>query len=203
MVAAVRLTPTPRVRVKFPDRGNLVSWRLRVLSPNTQNNKDFSGCPTSASEQVECLLDEKFRNGLVLGSSYQSVDVPPAGMTLDKRHTTFMDGAVLEYDRALHVRGPIAQDGGLFKYDAAAHAFTCTLPSGASFPLVTTLNGVTFSIDAAGNENIKPTAGDINIKTSAFETSINAFFALFNNHVHSGVESGDSDTANPTTQVPS
>jgi phage baseplate assembly protein gpV len=145
-------------------------------------------------------MDERFRNGLILGASYSSVDQPPPGMTLDKRHTTFKDGAVVEYDRALHVFKHIAQDGGLFKYDAAAHAFTCTLPSGASFTV--TLNGVTFSIDAAGNVNIKPTTGNINIKTSAFETSINAFFELFNNHNHSDVESGDDDTGPPTALVP-
>ena len=148
VVSALRLMPTPRARVRFPDRGNLQSWWLRVLMHNTQDTKDF--WMPDLGEQVECLLDENFRNGLILGSSSPSTDTPPAGMTLDKRHTTFKDGATTEYDRALHVLTHLAQDSALFKYDAAAHATAFALPNGATAKI--TANGATFEpFDASGN----------------------------------------------------
>jgi phage baseplate assembly protein gpV len=198
IVAAVRLAPTPRVRVTFPDRGNLQSYWLRVLSPNTQNNKDF--WMPDVGEQVECLLDEKFRNGLVLGSSYSSADVPPAGMTLDKRRTQFKDNAAVGYDRANHVLDHLAHDGAILKYDAAAHALTFALPNGATAKI--TANGATFELDASGNILIDPTAGDVKFQTSAFTTSLNQIISVFNAHVHSGVQTGSGDTAVPTTTIP-
>ncbi len=155
IVSAVRLAPTPRVRVKFPDRGNLESFWLRVLSSNTQNNKDF--WMPDVGEQVECLLDEKFRNGIVLGSSYSAADVPPAAMTLDRRRTQFKDNASYGYDRANHLLDHLAQDGAIFKYDATAHAMTFALPNGASATI--TANGATIQIDTSGNVNISPGSG--------------------------------------------
>jgi phage baseplate assembly protein V len=164
IVSAVRLAPTPRVRVKFPDRGNLESYWLRVLSTNTQNNKDF--WMPDVGEQVECLLDEKFRNGIVLGSSYSSADVPPAGMTLDKRHTTFKDGATLEYDRALHVLTHLAQDNALIKYDAVAHQFTISLPASGLISIAIASGG-SVSYDGSGNWKIEPGAGKVLIADAA------------------------------------
>jgi phage baseplate assembly protein gpV len=139
------------VRVTFPDRDNVESWWLRVLSQNTQNNKDF--WMPDVGEQVECLLDEKFRNGLVLGSSYSSADVPPSGMTLDKRRTQFKDNAAHGYDRANHVLDHLAQDGAILKYDAAAHAFTMSLPAGATLSIAVA-SGPSIAFDGSGNVNV-------------------------------------------------
>jgi phage baseplate assembly protein gpV len=194
IVSAVRLAPTPRVRVKFPDRGNLESYWLRVLSPNTQNNKDF--WMPDVGEQVECLLDEKFRNGLVLGASYSSVDVPPAGVTLDKRRTQFKDNAAYGYDRAGHVLDHLAQDGAILKYDATAHALTFTLPNGATMNI--SANGATIAIDASGNVKILPTNGDVEYQTSEFTTSLNAIITFLNTHTHqNGGGTGPSGTPTP------
>jgi phage baseplate assembly protein gpV len=158
IVSALQLVPRPRARVTFPDRQNLQSWWLRVLQHNTKETKDF--WMPDLGEQVECLMDENFRNGLILGASYSDVDQPPPGMTLDKRHTTFKDGATLEYDRALHVLTHLAQDGALFKYDAAAHVLSFALPSGAtiSIPIA---GGGSIAYDSSGNWKIEPGVGKV------------------------------------------
>ncbi len=164
LVSAVQLAPIPRVRVQFPDRQNLISYWLPMLALNSQNNKDFA--MPDVGEQVACLMDEKFRNGIVLGAFFQGVDQPPAGMTLDKRHTTFKDGATLEYDRALHVLTHLAQDGALFKYDAEAHALSFALPNGATISIAVA-GGGSLSYDSSGNWKIEPGAGKVLIADAA------------------------------------
>jgi phage baseplate assembly protein V len=180
IVSAQPLTPTPRIRVKFPDRQNLQSWWLPILVRNSQNNKDW--WMPDVGEQVACLMDEAFRNGVVLGSFYQAVDAPPAGVTLHDRETLMRDGAI-------------------FKYDPDTHALTVSLPAGATAAL-TIASGQSLLMDSSGNVKILAPSGDIPVQTSEFNTSINAIITFCNTHVHSGVESGDDDTAVPTTQIP-
>ncbi len=88
-----------RVRVRFPDRDDLLSWWLPVVVPKTQNDK-FYYVP-DIGEQVSCLMDAHDENGVVLGAIYSKADVTPV-QSGDKYHVTFKDGAVLEYDRAAH-----------------------------------------------------------------------------------------------------
>jgi hypothetical protein len=38
-------------------------------------------------ELVDCIFDELYEDGIVIGSYYSTVDVAPPGMTTDKRHT--------------------------------------------------------------------------------------------------------------------
>lgn len=90
---------TVRVRVRFPDADNMVSWWLEVLQPRTLGDRSY--WMPEAGEAVAVLMDERDEAGLVLGSIYSTTDPPPVA-SADKRHTVHKDGAVFEYDRATH-----------------------------------------------------------------------------------------------------
>jgi phage baseplate assembly protein gpV len=186
-----------RVRVVFSDRDEMQSYWLPVVYPKTQNDKAY--WIPDVGEQVVCMMDARDEAGAVLGAIYSSADTTPEGMTADHWHVTTKDGASFDYDRAAHVLDLKFQDGAELKYDAAAHAFSATMPQGATFTV--TLNGATLSIDASGNVNIKPANGDINFQTDQFSTSLNQLISTFNIHVHSGVQTGDGDTAATTTPI--
>ena len=128
-----------RVRVTFPDRDQLQSWWLPILVAKTQNDKAYH--LPDVGEQVVCVMDDNDEDGAVVGAIYSTIDVPPPGMTADKLHWTAKDGAIFEYDRALH-------------------ALAVSLPTGATMNI--TANGATVSIDASGNLNIVA-AGKINL----------------------------------------
>jgi phage baseplate assembly protein gpV len=186
-----------RVRVVFSDYDQMQSYWLPVVFPKTQNDKAY--WLPDVGEQVVCMMDGRDEAGAVLGAIYSSADPTPEGMTPDKWHATMKDGASFDYDRAAHVLDLRFQDGAEVKYDAAAHAFSATMPQGASFTV--TLNGAALSIDASGNVNIKPASGDINFQTDQFLISFNQLISIFNSHVHSGVQTGNGDTAAPTTPI--
>lgn len=139
IVAAQQLAPKPRVRVMFPDRQNLQSYWLSILVRNSQNNKDW--WMPDIGEQVACLMDEAFRNGIVLGAFYQDADAPPAGVTLKDRETLMRDGAV-------------------FKYDPDAHALTVNLPAGA-IAAIAVAGGGSVTYDSSGDWKIEPGAGKV------------------------------------------
>jgi phage baseplate assembly protein gpV len=157
-IVASQDVPNVRVRVTLTDRDRMQTYWLRVLQRNTQNNKDF--WIPDVGEQVICLLDDCYETGYVLGSTYSSVDTPPASMTADKRHTTYSDGTTTEYDRALHVMDTKFIDGADLKYDAGGHHLTVSLPSGAD--LTVTANGASAKIDASGNITLS-SPGTINV----------------------------------------
>ena len=93
--------PNCRVRVTFPDRNQMQSWWLPIVTPKTQKDKAY--WIPDVGEQVVCLMDEHDEDGCVLGAIFSQPDQPPQNMTADKWHVTFQDGAVVEYDRANHV----------------------------------------------------------------------------------------------------
>jgi phage baseplate assembly protein gpV len=187
-----------RVRVVFVDYDQMQSYWLPVVFPKTQDDKAY--WLPDAGEQVVCLMDARDEAGAVLGAIYSAADATPEGMTADKWHATMKDGASFEYDRSSHVLDLKFQDGAAIKYDAGAHALAASLPQGATFTV--TAGGVTLEIDASGNVNIKPASGDINFQTSQFATSLNQIISIFNSHVHSGVQTGQGDTAAPTALIP-
>jgi len=131
-----------RVRVKFPDRDQMQSWWLSVLVTKSQDDK-FYHIP-DVGEQVVCAMDEHDEDGAVLGAVYSSVDTPPVS-NADKFHVTFKDGAVFEYDRALH-------------------ALTVALPAGATMNV--SANGSSIAIDASGDVTVNAGAKTINLTTS-------------------------------------
>lgn len=84
------------VRVKFPDRGGIVSNWLPVSVPFTAKNKaEFW---PDVNENVWCIMDERLENGIVGGSYYDENNEPEIG---DENITsvTFEDGTTVKYDR--------------------------------------------------------------------------------------------------------
>jgi|ERR1700756_2740625 len=171
--------PGVRVRVQFTDRDQMVSGWLPIVQPATQNDKVFA--IPDLGEQVVVHMDSQDEDGAVLGSVYSSVDTPPGGMTADKRHISFKDGAFIEYDRNLH-------------------AFKMTLPSGATMAI--TAGNTTIQIQADGKVHIN--APDITFQTSEHVTTLNEFLDWADAHIHNFTDShGDTGpTGPPTTQVP-
>jgi phage baseplate assembly protein V len=119
----------PRVRVKFPHRDNLSSWWCGILNRGSQSDKDF--WIPDVDEMVCVLIDERGESGMVLGSRFSSVDSAPAGMSKDKKHFQFSDGAIVEYDRA-------------------SHAATINLPAGATLN-VAIAGAPVIAIDGSAN----------------------------------------------------
>ncbi len=84
-------------QVQFPDLDGLVSAWLQVVVKKTLKDKE---CYTlDVGEQVACLMDENFENGVVLGAVYSDADVTPV-VSPDKLHFRFFDGGSFEYDRS-------------------------------------------------------------------------------------------------------
>lgn len=84
-------------QVQFPDLDGLVSAWLPLVVKKTLKDKE---CFTlDGGEQVACLLDDNFENGVVLGAVYSDADMPPVESS-NKLHFQFFDGGSFEYDRS-------------------------------------------------------------------------------------------------------
>lgn len=91
---------TGTARVAFGDRSNVVSFDLPVLVRGSLQNKDY--WMPGPGEQVLCLfLPNGNAQGFVLGAFYSEKDKPPV-TDGNKRHITFADGTVIEYDQGTH-----------------------------------------------------------------------------------------------------
>ncbi|MDL2280316.1 phage baseplate assembly protein V [Selenomonadales bacterium OttesenSCG-928-I06] len=92
---------TCTVRVTFPDKDDLVSAPLPVLTRGSKNNKDY--WMPDVGESVVCIFLPNNTNGnndgFCIGTHYNSVDKPPVN-SQDKRHIKFSDGTTIEYDRS-------------------------------------------------------------------------------------------------------
>jgi phage baseplate assembly protein V len=112
-----------RVRVRFPDLDNLTSHWLAVGVAKSLNDRYYH--LPDVGEQVACLMDARFEEGVVICAIYSDADKPPVASG-DKTHVRFSDGTTVEYDRAAHTlaidaKGPINI--------VAAGAVTVTAPS--------------------------------------------------------------------------
>lgn len=84
-------------RIRFPDKGDLVSAWLPVAVPNSKKNRDE--CHLDVGEHVFCnMMGNGLEAGVVLCSVYDDKNKPPAG-NADIRKTTFEDGTEIFYDR--------------------------------------------------------------------------------------------------------
>lgn len=110
----------------------------------------------------------------------------------------FLDGTHANYDAAASKLDALFKDGARIIYDAAAHAYSIALPSGASFSI--SLNGATLSVDAAGKVEIIA-ATDLRLKSATVDTTLAALDTAADTHVHSGVQSGSSNTGPPTAPI--
>lgn len=89
-----------KVKVKFEDMDDLVSYEMWVLNRKTREDKDY--WMPDIKDQVFCLfLGNGMEAGCVLGAIYSDKDKPPVN-SQDKRHVRFKDGSVFEYDRKTH-----------------------------------------------------------------------------------------------------
>ena len=87
-------------RVAFTDKGNMVSHDLPIIVPGSLKNKHYH--LMDIQEDVVCLfLPNGIQRGFVLGSFY-NVNNPAPVNSVDKEHTTYSDGTVVEYDRSTH-----------------------------------------------------------------------------------------------------
>lgn len=87
-------------RVAFSDRNNLVSHELPILVKQTLAVKDYY--IPDVGEHVVCVfLPNGVEAGFILGAFYSDSDTTPVAAQ-KKRHITFDDGTVIEYDRESH-----------------------------------------------------------------------------------------------------
>jgi phage baseplate assembly protein V len=97
-------------RVAYPDRQDLVSEPMPVLQKSTVGNQDYWS-PQVGEQVLTVHLPNGAHKGFILGSIY-STSAPPPVTDPNKRHITFADGTVMEFDRASSVlfmdtKGPI------------------------------------------------------------------------------------------------
>ena len=91
------LADTGKVKVKFEETGNMLSYDLPVLFSKTQDDK-FYFMP-DIGEQVLCVfLPFGLEQGFILGSFYSSKDLPSVS-DKNKSQIKFKDGTIIEYDR--------------------------------------------------------------------------------------------------------
>ncbi len=156
-----------RVRVKFEDRDDVVSYWLGVLVPKTRDDK-FYVMP-DIGEQVVCLLDERLEDGEVLGARYSTADAPVVADG-DVFSIRFKDGTVMEYNRATH---------------------KATVNNGSGEVEITAATGVTINADVTINGNVA-VDGAINSTGDQVAAGISQ-----TGHKHGGVQSGGSLTDLP------
>ena len=88
-------------RIKFPDKGDLVSAWLPVAVPNSHKNKDE--VHLDIGEHVYCnMMGNGLESGVVLCSIYDDKNKPHLG-DKDTRKVTFDDGTEILYDRESHL----------------------------------------------------------------------------------------------------
>lgn len=97
-------------RVVYPDRENLVSEPLPILQKSTRGDQDYWS-PEVGQQVLTLHLPNGIQKGFILGGFQSTADPPPVTDT-NKRHTTFRDGTVVEFDKASSVffadtKGPI------------------------------------------------------------------------------------------------
>lgn len=89
------------VRVRFPDKNNLVSGWLQLLCWNTRKNRDEINL--DIEEHVACLMaGNGVECGVVLGALWDDKNLPPVADG-DIRATTYSDGTTVWVDRKKHV----------------------------------------------------------------------------------------------------
>ncbi len=89
-------------RVTFPDKDNLVSAELPIITRGSQNDKDY--WLPDINEQVLCLFlpnasGNGVNNGFILGTFYSNADTPAESATgINSMH--FADGSIVKHDRS-------------------------------------------------------------------------------------------------------
>ena len=87
-------------RVTFPDKDDVVSAELPILTPCGSQNKSYS--LPDVGESVICLFasnDDTSGTGFILGARYDDKN-PPAVNSQDITRMDFKDGTFIQFDRA-------------------------------------------------------------------------------------------------------
>lgn len=97
-------------RVVYADRQNLVSEPLPILQKSSKGTQDYWS-PEVGEQVVTIHLPNGTNRGFILGS-FQSTSAPPPVTDPNKRHTTYADGSVFEFDKNssvlfINTKGPI------------------------------------------------------------------------------------------------
>lgn len=165
IVAQIESVPPYRVRVQFPDQGNVLSWWLPVQVMKTMNDKDF--WQPDLGEQVSVVMDEWDENGIVTGGVPSTVDSAPSGLTPADRYTQFSDGTIIHYNTSTHQLQVTLGAGG---------QLTLTQPSGGSIEL-----------DPSGNVEIQA-ASSISLTNGGAAADalalVSKLVTAFNAHTH-------------------
>lgn len=166
VVAVLETVPPYRVRVRFPDRDNILSYWLPCIVPKIQDDKFF--WQPDIGELVLCSMDEHDENGAVVGSMPNQQDGAPAGLGPDIFYIGFKDGTTLQYNRA-------------------THQMTVRLAAGASLNLSQT-TGSGIVLDAAGNITFTA-AASISFSAAGGATPdalalVSKLVEAFNTHTH-------------------
>jgi|GEM_PF-635476 len=85
------------VKVKMPDRDDLISGDLIVLQGRSKSSKDYD--MPDIDELGLALFLPGSSQGFYLGSGYSSADTIPEGAGKGKRMVVFDDGTKVEYDK--------------------------------------------------------------------------------------------------------
>ncbi|MDH0512655.1 phage baseplate assembly protein V [Comamonas terrigena] len=152
-------------RVRLPEADNMRTMWLPILYPKTQNDQ---ACWTyDNGEQVAVLLDARGEDGVILGAIYSDADRPPTASP-DKFIVKFKDGAVFEYDCAMHtatlqgVQNVFIQAGTKVTIDAVDTEITGNLTVGK----VLAANGGLTAKAGAGGGAAMTIAGDTRVNGS-------------------------------------
>ncbi|MDD3466032.1 MAG: phage baseplate assembly protein V [Campylobacterales bacterium] len=174
-------------RVQFQDSDNVVSFWLHVGHKKTHLDKDY--WMPDKGELVACVLDDNGEDGVIICALYSEEDTPPTA-SKDKWVKKFADGTVLEYDRGEHkltadVKGAVkvAATG-----EIAVNAPTAVITAEVTINGNTTING-NFVLNGNGTASGTLTASDMQ--------SDNGISLI--SHIHSGVQTGGSNTGQPNS----
>jgi phage baseplate assembly protein V len=173
------------VRVRFPDRDNIESAWLQVLTRGTQGTKHWHIPEIGA--QVKCSLDEHDENGSIDGELWSSVDAPVEAATNTQDRTDYSDGTSIVYDTAAHT---------LTVQLGTSGSATINTPLGNEIALAS--DGTVLLQDRAGSY-IKLN-GDGTIKVHGQIVSDSDMVAIgisATQHVHGDVQSGGATTSGP------
>jgi phage baseplate assembly protein V len=128
-----------KVRVKLADQDGMVTKPLPVIQRDTLKDKAY-WLPDVGSF-VACFLDDRFEDGVVMGAIYSESDRPPVS-TREKKHVTFANGEIIEFDRTT----------GILKIDCTKVEIVCSEES--------TINGKAIAVIGAGDNDSEANGSD-------------------------------------------
>ena len=176
------------IQASIPEFGDFITdWLPVLIFGDTQSNKSFAMPLVGA--QVKLLLDARGEDGVCLGSIYSDVDTPTAPNT-EAIHTTFSDGAVIEYDPVSSTLKASGFEnaflaGGILQIDVSQTIVNSPL-------LVNGLLTFTAGMTGSGGSGATVT-GAI---TATGEITGNG--VKLSDHTHSGVTPGGGNTGKPS-----